>query len=46
MPSGVSTVTIQAYGAQGGSNTLSVVGGLGGYATGNLSVTAGNTLYI
>ena len=40
VPSGVSTVTIQAYGAQGGSNALSVVGGLGGYATGSLSVSA------
>ena len=46
VPSGVSTITIQAYGAQGGSNALSVVGCLGGYATGNPSVTAGNTLYI
>ena len=46
VPSGVSTITIQAYGAQGGSNALSVVGGLGGYSTGSLSVSAGNTLYI
>ena len=37
VPSGVSTITIQAYGAQGG-NSLGVVGGLGGTG-GNGGVT-------
>ena len=48
VPSGVSTITIKAWGAQGGSDDGSNRGdgGLGGYAIGNLSVTAGNTLYI
>jgi len=48
VPSGVSTITIKAWGAQGGNVTSYHVlaGGKGGYATGNLSVSAGNTLYV
>lgn len=44
VPAGVTSVTIEAWGAQGwsGSNT----GGLGGYATGQLDVTPGETLYV
>ena len=43
VPSGVSTITIQAYGAQGTNGNSP--GGLGGYVVGDLTVTAGNTLY-
>ena len=45
VPSGVSTITIKAWGAQGGNVTSYKAqdGGKGGYATGNLSVSAGNT---
>lgn len=41
VPVGVSTVTVEAWGAQGGSN-----GGRGGYIKADLSVTGGETLYI
>ena len=44
VPSGVSTITIQAYGAQGTNGNSP--GGLGGYVVGDLTVTAGNTLYV
>ena len=44
VPSGVSTITIQTYGAQG-TNGASP-GGLGGYVSGDLTVSAGNTLYV
>jgi hypothetical protein len=51
VPSGVSSITIEAWGAQGsnGGNISSFsggVGGKGGYAKGNLAVTAGSTVYI
>jgi hypothetical protein len=46
VPPGVASVTVQASGAQGNSNPLGVVGGLGGYATGTLAVTPGSTLLI
>jgi len=52
VPSGVSSIVIKAYGAQGGkgygnSGTyIGQTGGLGGYATGTLNVTTGQTLYI
>ncbi len=42
VPAGVTTITIQAWGAQGGTTN----GGLGGYATGTLSVSQGQTLYL
>lgn len=49
VPSGVSSVTVDAYGAQGGkssctSNTLAS-GGLGGRVQATLSVTSGSILY-
>jgi len=44
VPAGVNTITIEAWGASGWSGDVS--GGLGGYATGDLSVTPGETLYI
>ena len=52
VPSGVSTITIKVWGGQGGSGgyyssaTYCSTGGKGGYATGDLSVTAGNTVYV
>ena len=42
VPAGVSTITIKAWGAQGGTAN----GGLGGYSTGNLSVSQGQTLFL
>ena len=50
VPSGVETITIKAYGAEGGESDGSgthglVPAGQGGYATGDLSVTPGHTLY-
>ena len=46
VPAGVTSVTVKTWGAQGNSNALSVVGGLGGYAEGTLAVTPGQTLFI
>ena len=52
VPSGVSTITIKVWGGQGGSGgyyssgSYCSTGGKGGYATGDLSVTAGNTVYV
>ncbi len=46
VPSNTSSLTIKAYGSQGGSNASGVKGGLGGYAQGDVSVTPGDTLYI
>ena len=45
VPIGVSSITIKCYGAQGGSNQGGTAG-QGGYATGTLAVTAGQTVYI
>lgn len=44
VPSGVGTVTIEAWGAQGNTSGTGVTGGLGGYATGSLTVTPGQVL--
>ncbi len=46
VPCGVSSITVAAYGAQGGSNNGT--GGLGGYATGVISVSPGQvyTIYV
>lgn len=38
--------TIQAWGAQGGNLISAQAGGRGGYATGDVSLTAGTTIYI
>ena len=55
VPSGVSSITIKVWGAQGAqggsggyysNSSYCSTGGKGGYATGNLSVTAGNTVYV
>ena len=44
VPSGVSSINLDLYGAQGGSG--SSAGGRGGRITGTLAVTAGSTIYI
>jgi len=44
VPTGVNSITFEAWGAQGWSGTNS--GGLGGYATGTLAVTQGQTVYV
>jgi hypothetical protein len=46
VPAGVTSVQIEASGAQGNSNASGVVGGKGGKVTGDLAVTPGTTLYI
>ncbi|MBI5857334.1 MAG: HYR domain-containing protein [Sphingobacteriales bacterium] len=46
VPAGVTSVDIQAFGAQGNRNAFSIAGGLGGSASGTLAVAPGNTLYI
>ena len=49
VPPGVTEINIEAWGGQGEDVTELYdpqTGGLGGYATGNLSVTPGETLYI
>ena len=51
VPSGVETITIKVWGAQGGSggyrsSSYCSTGGKGGYSTGSLSVTAGSTVYV
>tara|TARA_B100001250_G_scaffold309730_1_gene271666 strand:+ start:98 stop:3433 length:3336 start_codon:yes stop_codon:yes gene_type:complete len=49
VPSGVSEITIQAWGAQGCAGHFSgggFPGGKGGYATGSFSVSAGDELYV
>ena len=46
VPMGVASLTVSAYGAQGGSSGDGAgAGGLGGAATGTLSVTSGTTYY-
>lgn len=45
VPSGIDSVTIIAYGAQGGADPPTA-GGMGGSAVGKLDVTAGDTLYV
>lgn len=44
VPSGVTSITINVWGAQGG--TYYNLGGLGGYAQGTLAVTPGQVLYV
>lgn len=54
VPAGLTTCTIRCWGAQGGSAgsgtdptfTVLTNGGAGGYATGDLAVTPGETLYV
>ncbi|MEI7614964.1 MAG: glycine-rich protein [Betaproteobacteria bacterium] len=44
VPSGVTSVIVECWGAQGGGNPTGL--GLGGYARGSLAVTPGQTLYV
>lgn len=47
VPAGVCSVTIEVWGAEGGAgNGFGQYGGLGGYATGTLNVSAGQVLNI
>jgi Glycine rich protein len=46
VPVAVTQITIDAFGAAGGSNALGVLGGLGGEATGTLAVTPGQVLTV
>ncbi|MGB1103342.1 MAG: glycine-rich protein, partial [Crocinitomicaceae bacterium] len=50
VPAGVSLINVQAYGASGGTATNDAgcggIGGRGGYAEGDLTVTPGETLFI
>ncbi|CAN5377526.1 hypothetical protein BH09BAC5_BH09BAC5_09340 [soil metagenome] len=46
VPCGVTTVTIDAYGAQGENAAIGGVGGLGSYTSGVLNVTMGDVLTI
>jgi hypothetical protein len=45
VPNGVTEVTIRTWGAQGGANWVNNVN-YGGYAQGDLAVTAGDTLFV
>ena len=51
VPSGVTSITIEMWGAQGGSggfwsSSYCGTGGKGGYSKGDLSVTAGSSVYV
>ncbi len=46
VPTGVTSVDIEVWGAQGGKGFMSTEGGLGGYASGTLAVSPGQTLYV
>lgn len=46
VPGGVLQVTLEAWGAQGNTNALGVAGGLGGYATGKLTVAPAQVLHV
>lgn len=46
VPSGVTTITIKAWGAQGGMYNSGWGAGKGGYSTGTLNVSPGEILYI
>lgn len=51
VPVGVNSITFEAWGAQGGTNandfaSCGDIGGTGGYATGILAVTPGETIWI
>lgn len=49
VPAGVCSLQIECWGAQGGTatnNSGCILGGLGGYAKGNLAVSAGQLIYM
>ena len=46
VPTNVTTIDIRAWGAQGQSNAGGILGGLGAYIAGSLTVTAGDVLNI
>ncbi|HSQ64653.1 MAG TPA: glycine rich domain-containing protein [Polyangiaceae bacterium] len=46
VPGGITEVTLEAWGAQGNLSAMSRAGGLGGYATGMLTVTPAQVLHV
>lgn len=47
VPAGVTSITVDAWGAQGGQGgTAAATGGLGGHATATIAVTPGETLHV
>jgi hypothetical protein len=46
VPSGIDTLYVELYGAQGNSNAGGIQGGFGGYAEGKILVNAGDELFI
>lgn len=46
VPAGITSVTLEVWGAEGGVSGSPSNGGLGGYAIGTLAVSAGSTLYL
>lgn len=46
VPAGVTTIQLEAWGAQGGGGLQGVTGGLGAYASGTFAVTSGQTITI
>jgi subtilisin-like proprotein convertase family protein len=46
VPAGITSVNLKTWGAQGNSNAGGIVGGLGGYAEGNLAVVPGQVLNV
>jgi len=46
VPAGVTSITVDAYGAQGGSNSPSTNVNFGGYVQADIAVTPGSTIYV
>ncbi|MCB9232137.1 MAG: HYR domain-containing protein [Bacteroidia bacterium] len=46
VPAGVTSINIKCYGGQGRANQANILGGKGGYATGNRTVTPLSTVYV
>ena len=46
VPAGVTSITVDAYGAEGGTNTSGYIGGLGARSKGDIAVTPGQVINI
>jgi hypothetical protein len=46
VPAGVTSVTLQAFGAEGGGLGVGVGGGQGGHSVATITVTPGETLFV
>ena len=46
VPAGITSITIECWGAQGGISSFGDIGGKGGYAKGTLAVTPGQSLNV